>query len=211
MSFSALLLTGCGTAADVTPSDLTQTITVTAPPKTVTVTASPPPAEASAPPTEASASPTEASPSPSEAPTDPSAQPGTILPPSDQTLGLSDFFQPDRSWEEGRWNVADRRDQRGISATFSYGTKDLELRLQNEFNTLQFSAGQTNDSTSSTCTTSIDITVDGELRETREFGFNTLQTFEDVDVRDGNAVVIDADPQRCSDGVRILLYDIQLQ
>lgn len=203
LAIAATLLTGCGTTPEggsetsrTMPSPSPETVTVTAPPETVTVTAQP-----------ETESPAAESESPEE-----STSSGIALPPSSRALGLDDFFQPEDDWEEGRWDVADRIDLQGVSSSISeYEGQFLELRLQNQFSAMQFDAGQSNDSEASGCVTKIDVFVDGELRETREFGFNEIRTFEDIDVRDGNAVRIEASTAECVDRVRLVLTDIQLQ
>lgn len=129
------------------------------------------------------------------------------LPADDQPLGLDDFFNHDSSWEEGRWNVANRANERGVSINLRYHT-ELELRLQNQFTSLRFDAGQANDSASSECLTKVDIMVDGEVRETREFGFNMIQEFAGIDVADGNAVKLKIDNGGCA--ARVVLSRIQV-
>lgn len=135
-----------------------------------------------------------------------------VVPPQNRPLGLHDFFNVGQDWEEGRWNVATRSNLQGIAIAGNLmRPRELELRLQNQFSLLSFEAGQANDSISSECTTKIDIIVDGELRETREFGFNKIQDFPDIDVAGGNSVRIAVGSTGCSDSVRVVLSNINVE
>lgn len=216
-----LLLGGCGdddggdveaATVTVTPAAVTVTspaVTVTPPAETVTETQT-----VTVQPTETTSDPPTPTGDDDEAggeETD-SESPTTIeLPPEGDELGLDDFFNPSRDWQEGRWNVADRTDAKGVSVGLYSSGQDLELRLQNQFASLRFDAGQSNDSMSSECTTKVDVVVDGELRETREFRFNTIQEFDGVDVRNSNAVRIEVSKSGCYDSVRVVLMGIELE
>lgn len=210
----SLVLSGCagsGAEADLAAaaSTVTTTQTVTAPaetvtvaPETVTVTVEAPNDE-----TEPPSATTEDETVPEE--TESAADSTAIeLPSDDRPLGLDDFFNHESSsWEEGRWNVANRANERGVSINLRRST-ELELRLQNQFTSLRFDAGQANDSKSSECLTKVDVVVDGEVRETREFGFNMIQEFTGIDVADGNAVKIKIDNNVCD--ARVVLSRVQV-
>lgn len=210
----ALILSGCGDAgADgeeptAAPATVMTTQTVTAPAETVTVAPETVTVEATSKVSESPTPTTEVEVQSEETESDTDAT-AIELPSDDRPLGLDDFFNHSSSWEEGRWNVANRTNERGVAIRLSSGS-ELELRLQNQFTTLSFDAGQANDSASSECLTKIDILVDGELRETREFGFNMIQEFADVDVADGNAVKLEVTNSNCSDTARVVLSRIQV-
>lgn len=209
---AVVVVSGCGGAGDDDGGEAAAaTVTVTQPAVTVT-----PPAETvtetvTVEPTGTTSEPPRPTDDDDETESESGEETTTIeLPPEGDELGLDDFFNPDGNWEEGRWNVADRKDEQGVSAN-SLSSRELELRLQNQFSTLRFDAGQANDSTSSECTAKVDVVVDGELRETREFGFNVVQEFDGVDVRDSNAVRIEVSLPGCNDYVRVVLSRIQVE
>lgn len=209
---AVLVLSGCAGAGDGDGGEAAAaTVTVTQPAVTVT-----PPAETvtetvTVEPTGTTSEPPRPTDEDDDTGTEPSEETTTIeLPSEGDELGLDDFFNPDGNWEEGRWNVADRKDEQGVSVN-SLSSQELELRLQNQFSTLRFDAGQANDSESSECVSKVDVVVDGELRETREFGFNTIQEFEGVDVSDSNAVRLEVSKTGCSDYVRVVLSRIELE
>lgn len=141
-----------------------------------------------------------------EGPTETSA-----LPPPAQPLGLSHFYNPGQSWEQGRYNIANRDNEQGISVDLAHHQDSrLELRLENKFTSLEFDAAQANDSRNSDCVTKVDIFVNGELRETREFPFNAIQEFRGIDVTGGNAVIIECTLQDCYGSARIVLSNIEV-
>ncbi|USQ77303.1 hypothetical protein [Ornithinimicrobium cryptoxanthini] len=208
----SLVLSGCaGSGAEgdlaAAASTVTTTQTVTAPAETVTV--APDAVTVTVETTNEEAEPPSHTEAEAQSEETESADDTTAieLPSDDQPLGLDDFFNHASSWEEGRWNVANRANERGVSINLSYDT-ELELRLQNQFTSLRFDAGQANDSASSECLTKVDIMVDGEVRETREFGFNMIQEFAGIDVADGNAVKLKIDNARCA--ARVVLSRIQV-
>lgn len=187
------------------PGTVTQTVTETVTATTeVTVTVESTPTEE---PVEGA----ETTDTESSATSDTVTGPGVVLPPDSRPLGLDDFFNPSSSWEEGRWNVATKANEQGVSTEISYFDEEqLELRLQNQFASLRFEAGQANDSMSSDCVTKVDIFVDGELRETREFEFNVIQEFDEIDVADSNAVVLAVSNSECGDSARVVLSRIEV-
>lgn len=188
---STMALAGCGGGAVQDPGAASPE-TVTA---TVTVTTTPSPTE-----------PEDPTPSPTDEPSETTAEPAIELPSEDRELARDDFFNATSEWEDGRWNVANRSSEKGIGLLIRSGrTAELELRLQNRYESLRFDAGQSNDSPSSECVSKVDIIVDGELRETREFGFNVIQEFGDVDVRDSNAVKLEVSNSQCSGGYALVV------
>lgn len=109
------------------------------------------------------------------------------------TLGLADFFEPDSSWEESRYEVADQANVSGISKEIdtAYETQPerLELRLANNFETLNFTVGQANDSASSARTMVVQVLGNNKQLDVQRVPFNALQPIS-VPVTDVNAVVI---------------------
>ncbi|MFK0002304.1 hypothetical protein [Paenarthrobacter sp. NPDC090522] len=92
-------------------------------------------------------------------------------------LSLADFFDPDGSWSENRFDVADRSGVSGIAAQVSgYGqSQTLELRLQNNFNTVAFNVGQSNDSKPSDKMLVVRVVGNGKQLDVQKVPFNTIQ------------------------------------
>lgn len=122
-------------------------------------------------------------------------------------MSLADFFEPDSSWTENRFDVADKSEVSGIAAQVgSYGQQQtLELRLANNFNTLTMKIGQANDSKSSDKMLVIRVLGNGKQLDVQKIPFNTVQeisvstkmvnalkievTAEDAENRDSKSVL----------------------
>jgi hypothetical protein len=125
-------------------------------------------------------------------------------------LTLADFFNPDSEWQDGRFDVSNRRGivaiERPISAC-SPEVADLELRLANFYKSLTFSVGQANDSQNSDKNLRIIVFTNGRKIISRTVQFNSIQKF-DVPVSSVNSVIIDFSIQsetECSGSVNALL------
>jgi hypothetical protein len=106
-------------------------------------------------------------------------------------LTLADFFEPGSQWEEERYNIADQRDVPGIGTQISgcYGFQELELRLGNNFDTLEFSVAQANDSRESDQNVSVEVLANNSQVEIRSVPFNQIQSFS-IPVSGVNALKI---------------------
>jgi hypothetical protein len=92
------------------------------------------------------------------------------------TLSLADFFEPDSSWTENRYDVADKSGVSGIAAPIdSYRLQTLELRLANNFSNLTFNVGQANDSKSSDKMLVVRVVGNGKQLDVRKVPFNVIQ------------------------------------
>lgn len=109
------------------------------------------------------------------------------------TLGLADFFEPDSAWEENRYEVADQANVSGIAIEVSTSSEtsahELELRLANTFDTLNFTVGQANDSESSARVMVVQVLGNNKQLDVQSVPFNTIQPVS-VPVAGVNAVVI---------------------
>jgi hypothetical protein len=106
-------------------------------------------------------------------------------------LTLADFFEPGSQWEEERYNIADQRDVPGIGTQIAgcYGFQELELRLGNNFDTLEFSVAQANDSRESDQNVSVEVLANNSQVEIRSVPFNQIQSFS-IPVSGVNALKI---------------------
>ena len=139
----------------------------------------------------------------------PTTKAGTVL-------GLSDFFEPSSSWVESRYEVADQADVLGISTEVTTSSEaqpeQLELRLANKFNQLDFVVGQANDSRSSSETLVVQVLGNDKQLDVQRVPFNTLQPIS-VTVTDVNAVKINLylEPGGSLDGVDAVISDIVVE
>jgi hypothetical protein len=96
-------------------------------------------------------------------------------------LTLADFFQPDTSWTEKRYDIADKSQVQGIGTTVDScsqsGARALELRLGNKFKQLAFSAAQANDSDASDQKLVVEVLANNEQAEIQSVPFNQVQDF----------------------------------
>lgn len=194
---SAASTAGC--AGSTAPAPVTSTVTITATstvaPSTVTVTET---ETKTATVTVDAPTPTTETPSAEE----------TIEVPQTGTVSLSDFVET-YPWEEGRFNVASVKDVQGIATSTNGCAGDLlELRLENGFDTLSFTAGQANDSVSSGEIYTVQVLGNGAQLEVFDVPFNFIQPFT-VDVGGVNALQILADPVEC-DSATLVLMDLEL-
>ncbi len=179
----ALSLTACAAgAASPQATETSQTASASA-----DVTTNP--AETSSPST------TESSPESSTSPplTSSTEEAGVNTPPSDEPLGLNDFFRPSDDWEANRYDIAGRSDVQGIAATVGYCgesyAEEIELRLSNKFASLDFKVGQADNSESSDQDLTVEVLANNEQAEIRAVPFNQVQQFT-IDVDSVNAVKI---------------------
>lgn len=149
-----------------------------------------------------------------EDPVDGDADSEAISGPSDEepapesgNLRLVDFFEPATGWEESRYNVASLTQVPGIGSEFCANVGDLELRLENKFDRLNFSVGQGNDSDVSDNDVTVEVLGNNEQLQVYIVPFNTIQEF-DLDVRGVNALTIQSD---CSNKVNLVFMDFELQ
>jgi len=151
---------------------------------------------------------TEESPSTSSAPGE--------LDPDDvgRRLTLNDFFNPSPYWEEDRYDIADEKQVQGIAADVSscYSAQELELRLANNFEELDFSVGQANDSTSSDASVTVEVLANNAQVEIRSVPFNEIQEFS-IPVEGVNALKIHVyldDRATCNGRVTAVLTEVTL-
>lgn len=198
-------LAGCSESPEPRP---TNTSTVAAPVTTAgtAVASSPAQTTASVP------SPATTGPSSSPPPTDETASPRTTGP-----LTLSNFFNPNVGWVEGRYAIADSQPVAGIkSLVDSCSIADpvhLDLRLANNYQKLSFSVGLANDSVSADQTLIVRVKGNNQQIEVRPVPFNAHQEF-DIPVAGVNATTIelhlDNNVPNCGGRVNAVLYDIEL-
>jgi hypothetical protein len=135
-------------------------------------------------------------------------------------LTLADFFQPDSQWSEKRYDIADKSQVQGIGTTVvqcgtNGSTRELELRLANNFDELTFSVGQANDSLASDQNVSVEVLGNNQQIDIRSVPFNQIQEFR-IPVSGVNALKIDLsldeDVQNCgrTGSVVAVLTDITL-
>jgi hypothetical protein len=119
-----------------------------------------------------------------------------VLPPGREgsTLTLADFFDPGSSWTEGSYDVASRKAVQGIYSPVSYcgssNPRELELRLGDNYKTLSFSVGQTNDSDRSDEILTVAVKANGRQIIVKNLPFNTIQVFS-VPVTMVNSLQVD--------------------
>jgi hypothetical protein len=122
-------------------------------------------------------------------------------------LTLANFFQPDTSWLEKRYDIADKSQVQGIGTTVSNcyqgNARPLELRLGNKFEELTFSVGQANDSEASDQKLVVEVLANNQQVEIQSVPFNQVQDFR-IPVDGVNALKIlfylDNTVQRCGSG-----------
>lgn len=152
------------------------TVTATA---TVTVTQSPP---ATSDPPPIDEGPTSVGPTPSEPP------------PPNTDLTTADAFKLDGNWTDDRYNIATRKQQKGMGVEVRTCSPDggyapsMEVRLENGFTGLAFEAGQANTSESSDQVLKVEVIGDGKQLEIRQIAFNRVQQFKEVNVSGVNAL-----------------------
>ena len=140
--------------------------------------------------------------------------------PGGQRLTLDRFFEAASHWEENRYDVATLSDVQGIASTVdarysdSSSVKTLELRLENKFDTLSFSAGQDNASVRSDQNLSVEVMANNAQVEIRSIPFNEVRDFE-IPVSGVNALQIrmflDDQVPRCGGSVIGVVMDPILQ
>jgi hypothetical protein len=107
-------------------------------------------------------------------------------------LSLADFFAPDTEWEEGSFNVADRRSISGIAHSLdgcSNGYARLELRLGDLYSRLTFKLGQSNNSVSSDRILTAQVQLNGRLVLSKSLPFNVIQSIS-VSVVNVNSLIL---------------------
>ena len=134
-----------------------------------------------------------------------------------RTLKLSDFFQPSDTWEEGWYDVAGRRVERGIAAPVSgcsFEPEELELRLGNNFERLDFSVGQGDNSANSDVILNVEVLGNNSEIELGTVPFNEIRLFS-IPVSGVNALKIrftldGTSFSLCSDSVIAVVADATL-
>ncbi|GAA2156102.1 hypothetical protein GCM10009826_17790 [Humibacillus xanthopallidus] len=133
-------------------------------------------------------------------------------------LGLVDFFNPSNDWTEDRYDIGSAKQVRGISTAVSQCSADasttLELRLANNFDSLEFRAGQGNSSAVSTQTLLVAVTSNGRQAEIKRVPFNSVVPIR-IDARGVNALIIqlykDKVNEYCESGsLTAVLTDVRL-
>jgi hypothetical protein len=107
-------------------------------------------------------------------------------------LTLNDFFDPSSYWEEDRYDIAGQKDVQGIAAPVSgcgSYSQEIELRLGNNFERLEFSVGQADNSAESDQSLSVEILANNSQVEIRSVPFNEIQSFS-ISVTGVNALKI---------------------
>jgi hypothetical protein len=146
-------------------------------------------------------------------PTDTATGPVVVAPGrSGSTLTLADFFNPDDSWSEGSFDVADHKAVSGIADDISgcgdYYAKELELRLEDNYKRLDFSVGQTNGSKTSDQVLTVAVLANGRQIAVQNVPFNKIQSFS-VPVTAVNSLKIDfyvQDNGNCQGSVTALIF-----
>lgn len=151
------------------------------------------------------------------------SSPGAVVLSPDkkgQTLTLADFFNPDSDWTENRYDVADEGAVSGISYDVQncgpgYSTDSLELRLANNFETLNFRVGQANSSEVSDQNLVVRVEGNGKQLDVQRVPFNEIQEIS-VPVDGVNAAILqfylDDEMEGCGSGnVQAVVYDAELQ
>jgi hypothetical protein len=109
------------------------------------------------------------------------------------TLTLAQFFQPDATWADNRFDIADRRQVPGIGNQVAVCTRDtapnLELRLADNFNSLRFEVGQANDSQSSDQILTVEVMGDRGQIDIQKVPFNEIRKMA-IPVKGVNALKI---------------------
>jgi hypothetical protein len=166
--------------------------------------------ETTEPTTESSSAPTT-----TEETTSTSSVPGELDPEDvGRRLTLNDFFNPATDWQEDRYDIADQKQVQGIAAeVYSCNSaQELELRLANNFEELDFSVGQANDSRSSDASVTVEVLANNAQVEIRSVPFNEIQEFA-IPVEGVNALKIHVsldDRATCSGDVTAVLTDVTL-
>lgn len=141
-------------------------------------------------------------------------------PVAGQPLTLGDFFEPDRSWTENTFSVADISEVKGMASDGltcgeGYDDRALELRLQNRFETLTFSAAQSNSSKKSNQGLVVRVMADNSPLDMKRVKFNEVTSFT-AEVKDRNAVRIevfqDDEVEGCTHGaVQAVIFDAEVK
>ncbi len=117
---------------------------------------------------------------------------------------------------ESRFEVADKADVLGISTQVTTTSENqperLELRLANNFDRLNFTVGQANDSGSSSRTMVVQVLGNNKQLDVQRVPFNTLQPIS-VPVTDVNAVIMNfyLEQGDSYDGVNAVISDITVE
>jgi hypothetical protein len=132
-------------------------------------------------------------------------------------LTLADFFQPADSWEEERYDIAGQQDLQGIGIELPYCTSapfELELRLQNNFDQLEFSVGQADDSEISDQEVVVEVLANNAQVDIRTVPFNQVQPIS-VPVSGVNALKLrfaqNDELDSCSGSVTAVLTDVTVR
>ncbi len=134
-------------------------------------------------------------------------------------LTLRDFFEPGPYWEEERYDVAGQQDVQGIatevSSCYGFQREDaLELRLGNNFETLDLSVVQADDSRSSDQQLTVQVLANNAQVEIRSVPFNEVLTLS-IPVTGVNALrielALDEDDPECGGAVTAVMTDVEVR
>lgn len=197
-------LVGCGAQPEIDPqpaTSATPSSSAPTPSESAEVTATP--------------TATETADAPTEDPTDPSdpTEEDSERPPvldekaTGRDLTMSDFFSAPEEWQDGRFQVAGRRDLAGISGPLYYCRDDqsthdvLELRLANQFKRISMKIGQSDESEQSDAMVNVRLLGNGKYIDSVKVPFNKIDEFS-ASVSDVNALKIEVwiGGDKCEDG-----------
>lgn len=181
LALTVLMCGACGSGSSASSASSTVTVTTT-----VTVSALS---------TESTAATTPDATSTTEDPPPGTEATSAVVPQSrrDQELALNDFFGPNQSWSENRFDIGSAKQVRGLANSSltcnGESSPSLELRLGNNFTELGFSAGQGNASLASDYSLVIEVLANNRQVEIRSIPFNKISSFK-IPVTDVNALII---------------------
>lgn len=144
---------------------------------------------------------------------------GTILDPTTVTgrdLTIVDAFARDGRWKDDRYNVASLKDAKGMGVlveSCSAPGSSMELRLENGFSQLTFTAGQGNASESSAQILKVEVLGDQRQLDIRQVAFNQTQDLA-ISVTGVNSLKIflylDQSNRGCYNTVEAVLMNMKL-
>lgn len=134
---------------------------------------------------------------------------------SGKVLTLSDIFQFSGTWEESRYDIADKTQVPGLGVSIPYcrenSPAELELRLAHRFKTLTMNIGQANDSASSDLMLNVQIVANGSQQDSQRVPFDRIQAMK-VDLTDVNALKIRLwlEGSACNQGAIAVISDLKV-
>ena len=203
-----MVLTSCGgTSKKASTPAVTVTTTVTATPTAAFAPSASPDLTESTGPAAVTDSSTEDAGSGQSPGSEPTSSAPLVLGSSDAntTLVLNNFFNPDSSWSQNQFDVASRKAVQGIGASISgcdlSEATELELRLGDNFTTLNFEVGLANDSPNSDAVLTVAVFREGVQNVVKTVPDNKIQSFT-VGVTGVNSLKLEffLDPSTCQEG-----------